>query len=64
MEFGLIRMDQKDFLYLPRILVIFSVASFRLNILYAKVSVKNIRGGILGAVYSKKQELCCISLKQ
>lgn len=46
MEFGIIWMALKDFMFLPCILVIFSIASFWLNILYAKVSVKNIRRGV------------------
>lgn len=46
MEFGIIRMALKDFMFLPCIMVIFSIASFWLNILYAKVSVKNIRRGV------------------
>lgn len=56
MEFGLITMAQKDFImFLPCILVISSVASFRLSILYDKVRVKNIRGGILrdGNIFGK-----------
>lgn len=46
MEFGNIRMALKYFTFLPGILVIFSIASFLLSILYAKVSVKNIRRGV------------------
>ena len=56
MEFGPVRVAQRNSMYLSHILVIFSIARFWLNILYAKVSVRNIREGIFrGNIFRKKQ---------
>lgn len=57
MEFGLIRVAQKDSMYLSCILVIFSIAGFWLNILYAKVIVRNTREGIFGGNIFRKTEI-------
>lgn len=57
MEFGLIRVAQKDSMYLSCILVIFSIARFWLNILYAKVIVRNTREGVFGGNIFRKTEI-------
>ena len=57
MEFGPVRVAQKNSMYLSQILVIFSIARFWLNILYAKVSVRNIKDGIFrGNIFRKKKD--------
>lgn len=57
MEFGPVRVAQKNSMYLSQILVIFSIARFWLNILYAKVSVRNIKEGIFrGNIFRKKKK--------
>ena len=54
---------RKTLMYLSRILVIFSIARFWLNILYAKVSVRNIREGIFrGNIFIKKKQKTGIPL--
>lgn len=57
MEFGPVRVAQKNSMYFSRILVIFSIARLWLNTLYAKVSVRNIREGIFrGNIFRKKKK--------
>lgn len=63
MEFGPVRVAQKNSMYFSRILVIFSVARLWLNTLYAKVSVRNIREGIFrGNIFRKKKKKTWIPL--